>query len=200
VTKTTGFSSKDLLEPWSQILLITLKYRANADLHTFQSQLHTLGFPVFTTRLLATDLNTETSTSNHYEVFLPFCLQSLWNLGIKKFFWTDSYRLRLTRNCPWTNSVTAFTSLTSTLHRLHGKHGLYFCWRHCLRGSVFTEPLLRNVLHNSVVLPLLGADDIENTTSYVLHRVYRAVTWKRVGQIRTILLVSCARLHICRMT
>jgi hypothetical protein len=28
---------------------------------------------------------------------------------------------------------------------------------------VFTVPLLRNKLHNSVVPPLLGADDIENT-------------------------------------
>jgi hypothetical protein len=33
---------------------------------------HALGFSVFTTRLLATDLNTETSASNHYEVFLLF--------------------------------------------------------------------------------------------------------------------------------
>jgi hypothetical protein len=31
-----------------------------------------------------------------------------------------------------------------------------------LTGSVFTEPLLRNGLHNPVVPPLLGADDIEN--------------------------------------
>jgi hypothetical protein len=29
------------------------------------------------------DLNTETSTSAHYEVFLLFCLQSLWNLATK---------------------------------------------------------------------------------------------------------------------
>jgi hypothetical protein len=38
---------------------------------------HALGFPVFTSRLLTTDLNTETSTSNHSEVFLLFRLQSL---------------------------------------------------------------------------------------------------------------------------
>jgi hypothetical protein len=36
---------------------------------------HALGFSVCTRRLLATDLNTETSTSDHYEV------QPLWNLG-----------------------------------------------------------------------------------------------------------------------
>jgi hypothetical protein len=33
---------------------------------------------------------------------------------------------------------------------------------------VFAEPLLRNGLHNPVVSPLLGADDIENTASSVV--------------------------------
>jgi hypothetical protein len=40
-------------------------------------------FPVFTSRLLATDLNTETCTSNHYETFLLFRLKPVWNLGTK---------------------------------------------------------------------------------------------------------------------
>jgi hypothetical protein len=54
------------------------QYSAIADLHTFQSTVaHALGFSVSTSRLLATDLNTETITSNHYE-FLPFLAQSLW--------------------------------------------------------------------------------------------------------------------------
>jgi hypothetical protein len=57
-------------------------YSAIADLHTFQFTVaHALGFSVFTSHLLATDLNTETSTSNHYEVFLSFLVQSPWNLG-----------------------------------------------------------------------------------------------------------------------
>jgi hypothetical protein len=51
-------------------LLITLKYRkysAIANLHTLDiTAAHALGFSVFTSRLLATDLNTETSTSDHY--------------------------------------------------------------------------------------------------------------------------------------
>jgi hypothetical protein len=34
--------------------------------------------------------------------------------------------------------------------------------------EVFTEALLRNGLHNPVVPPLLGADDIENTTSSIV--------------------------------
>jgi hypothetical protein len=40
-----------------------------------------LGFSVSTSRLLATGLNTETSTSTHYEVFLLFFVQSPWYLG-----------------------------------------------------------------------------------------------------------------------
>jgi hypothetical protein len=38
---------------------------------------HALGFSVFSRRLLATDLNTETSMSKHYEVCFLFRLQSL---------------------------------------------------------------------------------------------------------------------------
>jgi hypothetical protein len=54
-----------------------------ADLHTFQLTVaHALESPVFTS-LMTTDLNTETNTSNHYEVFLVFHLQTLWNLGTK---------------------------------------------------------------------------------------------------------------------
>jgi hypothetical protein len=43
------------------------KLNAIAILHTFYfTFVHTLGFSVFTTRLPATDLKTETITSNHY--------------------------------------------------------------------------------------------------------------------------------------
>jgi hypothetical protein len=51
-------------------LLITLKYSAIADLHIFQfTATHALGFPVFTSRLLATDLNSETITVSLDYVF-----------------------------------------------------------------------------------------------------------------------------------
>jgi hypothetical protein len=75
----------DLLAlPLHSLSLNYKKYRAIADLHKFQFTVaQTLGFSVFTSRLLATDLNTETSTSTHYEVFLLFRLQSLGNLGTK---------------------------------------------------------------------------------------------------------------------
>jgi hypothetical protein len=46
-------------------------YNAIADLHTFPFTVaHTLGFCVYTSRFLETDLNTETITSDHHEVFL----------------------------------------------------------------------------------------------------------------------------------
>jgi hypothetical protein len=45
---------------------ITLKYSAIADLHNLHfTAAHALGFSISTSRLLATDLNTETSTSKH---------------------------------------------------------------------------------------------------------------------------------------
>jgi hypothetical protein len=67
------------------------QYSAIADLHTFQcTVVHALGFSVFISCLLATDLNTETIASNHYEVFLPFLIQSLWNLGTQLKTYLDS--------------------------------------------------------------------------------------------------------------
>jgi hypothetical protein len=60
------------------------QYSAIADLHNLQFAVaEALGFSVFTSRLRATDLN----TLNHYEVFLPFLVESLRNLGtqIKNF-------------------------------------------------------------------------------------------------------------------
>jgi hypothetical protein len=48
-----------------------MQYSAIADLHTFQFTVaQALGFPVVTSRLLATDLNTETTT-----VSLDYTLQ-----------------------------------------------------------------------------------------------------------------------------
>jgi hypothetical protein len=42
-------------------------YSAIADLHNLKFTVaHALGYFVFTSRLLATDLNTKTSTSDHY--------------------------------------------------------------------------------------------------------------------------------------
>jgi hypothetical protein len=48
-------------------------YSAITDLHNLLITVaQALGFSVSTSRLLATDLNTESNTSNHYEVFSEF--------------------------------------------------------------------------------------------------------------------------------
>jgi hypothetical protein len=83
VTKITGSRSDNWIY-WH----FDYKFSLNHTYHSAIADLHNLQFPgthvlVFslTSRLLATGLNTETSTSYHYEVFLPFLVQSPWNLG-----------------------------------------------------------------------------------------------------------------------
>jgi hypothetical protein len=72
--------------------------RSIADLHTFRFTVaHALGFSVSASRPLATDLNTETSTSNHFKVFLPFLVQSPWNLGTQRKLYYSL--LQLTTDC-----------------------------------------------------------------------------------------------------
>jgi hypothetical protein len=93
------------------------------------------------------------------------CLRFLLVLASAVILGSQSFG---TREHILTNSVTAFTSLISNLHRPHGKHRLYCCWRHCLRGSVFTEPLLRNGCINPLAYGLLGAERIENTASSIV--------------------------------
>jgi hypothetical protein len=60
----------------SSSVIISLNYNqysAISDLHTFQfTVVHALVFSISTSHLLATDLNTEIITSNHYEVFCYF--------------------------------------------------------------------------------------------------------------------------------
>jgi hypothetical protein len=70
----------DLLALRLQSLLITIN-TALFLIYTQFTVAHALGFSVFTCRLLATDLSTETIISNNYEVFLSFLVQSPWNLG-----------------------------------------------------------------------------------------------------------------------
>jgi hypothetical protein len=56
-----------------------IKYTAISDLRNLQfTDAHALGLSVFSSRrLLATDISTETSASNHYEVLSLFRLRSL---------------------------------------------------------------------------------------------------------------------------
>jgi hypothetical protein len=114
----------------------------------------------YTSLLLVTDLNTETITSNRYEVFLPVRLLSLWNLGTK----LESLSLaasglvlysRGTENAE--NIVLLLRGADNTENTSHviAKH-FWSVTSLRLRGSVFTEPLPRSGLHNPVV-PLLRA-------------------------------------------
>jgi hypothetical protein len=68
VTKITGSGSDDWIY-WHFVNNLSLNYNlysATADLHALQFTVaHALEFSVSTSRLLATDLNTQTITSNH---------------------------------------------------------------------------------------------------------------------------------------
>jgi hypothetical protein len=61
-----------------QLHLVTISMALSLIYTLSSSPLHTLGFSVSTSRILATDHHTETITSNHYEVFWSFLLQSPW--------------------------------------------------------------------------------------------------------------------------
>jgi hypothetical protein len=129
---------------------------------------HALRLSVFSSRLLAKDLSTETNTSSHYEVFLLFCLQSLWNLGTKNssgltppaFDWFITALNKL-----------SLPSLISTPHRPHGKHRLYCWWHHRFYSTVqYVEmSLLSHCLETGCITSLF--------------RLYRAVAWQCVDQI-----------------
>jgi hypothetical protein len=108
------------------------QYSDIADLHTSQFTVaHALGFSVFTSRLLVTDLNTETSTSKHCEVLLPFLVQSLRNSAALRVCWTQNCTSRgcllprthlngtalKTENCYICNCRSIASAPTT-----HGKH------------------------------------------------------------------------------
>jgi hypothetical protein len=125
-----------------------------------------LGFYVFTSRFLATDLSTETSTSNYSEVFLLFRLQSLWNLGTKNSsgLTPPAYDWLVTV----LELILSLRSLLLWALCTDPTENTVYCWRHRLLGMVLTEPLLRDGLHNPVVPPLFGPDDIENAASSIV--------------------------------
>jgi hypothetical protein len=81
VTKITDPSSDDWIYwHFGYIYFNYNQYSAISDLHNLQFIVaHAVGFCVFTSRLLATDLKTENSTSNHYEVLLLFRLITLYS-------------------------------------------------------------------------------------------------------------------------
>jgi hypothetical protein len=58
-----------------------------------ESVVHALGFSVSNSPLLETGLNTESSTSNRYEIFFPLLVEPHWNLGTQLKTLLDSSRI-----------------------------------------------------------------------------------------------------------
>jgi hypothetical protein len=131
------------------------QYSGIADLLTFQFTVaHVLGFSVSTSRLLATDLNTETSTSEHYEVFLLFLFSHSRTSELnQKFSWTglsldaSGFVLYSRGTVTAENTALLLSSADDTENTSHviAKYcGSLMSLR--LRGSVFNEPLPRSGL------------------------------------------------------
>jgi hypothetical protein len=147
-----------------QVFLITFKYSAIVDFHNLQFTVaHVLGFPVFTSRHLATDLNTETIISNHYEVFL----------SSTNFPW-----LSPTENSELTRRAIRLqdNSFARTPRKTTSPVVLDACLRlRCLAIDFLQlRGLARRTPHRKYSFPSIVA----------CIRVYKAVAWQRVDQIR----------------
>jgi hypothetical protein len=119
------------------------QYSAIVNLHFTVA--HTLGFSVSISCLLATDLSTETSTSNHYKVFFPFIVQSSWNLGTQlKTLQCTALCTNLSYNRPSLYRIcTDNTENTSHVIPIQWVHWCADC---CLATSCNICPL-RHMLH-----------------------------------------------------
>jgi hypothetical protein len=112
-------------------------YRNIADLHNLQFTVaHTLGFSVFTSHLLTMDLNTETSTSNHYEIFLPFLVQWPWNFRtqLKTLLGSLSCKQFVLYSCDMDNAENTVLLLHNADHT--GNTSTLGMWRRCTCGQV----------------------------------------------------------------
>jgi hypothetical protein len=88
-----------------------------ADLHKLQFTVsHALGFSVSTSRLIATDLNTENGTSNHDEDFLPFLVQSPWNLGTHLKLSLGQSQSESESHCDWRSVSLSWCRAPSGAH------------------------------------------------------------------------------------
>jgi hypothetical protein len=153
VTKITGSRADDWIY-WHIGYFLSLNYNQNsviADLHPSQfAVVHALGFSVFTSRLLATDLNTETSTSNHNKVFLPFLVQSSWTADSPELDPILQFYRQPISSLSSLDFVLTCTQLISAANMLP----LY------RRG---TDPA-----ENTALILLRGAGHIENTSTVLL--------------------------------
>jgi hypothetical protein len=78
------------------------------------------------------------------------CQRSLSQVRVpwdsRQYFTVSDLRLRFS-SPPTTLSVTAFTSLISTLHRPQGKHRLCCFWRHCLPSRCLETGCITLLFH-----------------------------------------------------
>jgi hypothetical protein len=144
-------------------------YSAIADLHNLEFTVaHTLGFSVSTSSLLATDLNTETSTSNHSEVFLSsvtlyssvlICTQLIFTIHRGHTPFSSLYSQVLCTNVSYNMSLLYRLRTDNTENTSHVIPSQRVHWRTdcCLATSYNIRPL-RNIFHYCT-----------------LERVYRAV-------------------------
>jgi hypothetical protein len=120
----------------------TEKYSAIAILHTFQFTVaHALGFSVFTSRILVTDVSQSHCHFNSYmksswHSLIPFWPFLFNRLGLPSPE-LDPILFRLLFRTPFYSAFTLLLScrtlLITTLHRPHGKHRLLLsrlriCW------------------------------------------------------------------------
>jgi hypothetical protein len=144
------------------------QYSAIADLRNLQFTVaHALGFSVFTSRLLATDLNTDTITSFHYESFL-----SSATLYSSVLICTRSSQFTLhsrpcSLNC-WTHSWTLYSYFQFALPAYDWLS--LSLWTYGSQLSLYSRSTDRT--ENSLLLKFVyqpfhsnghGADHIENT-------------------------------------
>jgi hypothetical protein len=112
--------------------LVTISLNCNqcsaiTDLHNLQFTVaHALGLSGSTSRLLATDFNTETITSNHYEVFLSsltlyssvlICTQLIFTIHQGHAPFSPLYSLHCTNQCD--------------------RHSRYYTWHGPCRKQLF---------------------------------------------------------------
>jgi hypothetical protein len=106
-------------------VLATLKYSAIADLHHLEFTVaHAIGFSVSPRRLLAADLNIETSASNYYEVHSSYCSVTQQRTVYQECIFTGTYlptrclamgvRVTVHENAIGTSQETHYFSATET--------------------------------------------------------------------------------------
>jgi hypothetical protein len=136
-----------------------------------------------TSRLLATDLNTETVTSNRYEVFLSFRLQSFWNLGTQlKIILSSESESESESLCDW-QSVSLSVLVSSPVWG--SWPDIHFDWK--LHSCPYGAPFLTRgrVCHllflaaSGLVLYSLGTGC--DVSASARKCAYRVVAWKQVA-------------------